>query len=123
MAEIDPDTLAVLPPDFLTSATIQRAAAALGAGLLLIGCAQLTTSIALRRGQRWSYAAAVIGGLFVVFTAGASAVFMLVAVPAQPQAALPLAVGAVVLGAVAALYGAIVVLTVSGRRALETAPG
>ena len=119
MAEIDPDTLATLPPDFLTPATVERAAVALGAGLLFLGAAQLATAIGLRRGQRWSYAAAVIGGLFVAFTAGASALFMLVAIPTQPQAALPLAVGAALAAVVAALYAMIAVLTATGRRTLE----
>ena len=119
MAEIDPDTLATLPPDFLTPATVERAAVALGAGLLLLGAAQLATAIGLRRGQRWSYAAAVIGGLFVAFTAGASGLFMVVAMPAQPQAALPLAVGAGLAVAVAVLYAMIAALTATGRRALE----
>ncbi len=119
LAEIDPDTLATLPPDFLTPATIQRAAAALGVGLVLLGAGQLATAVGLRRGQRWSYAAAVIGGLFVAFTCGATAMFMLVAIPAQPQAALPLVVGAGLIGAVAALYAVIAALTATGRRALE----
>jgi hypothetical protein len=119
MAEIDPDTLATLPPDFLTPATVERAAVALGSGLLLLGAAQLATAIGLRKGQRWSYAAAVIGGLFVAFTAGATALFMLVAMPAQPQAALPLAVGGALAGVVAVLYALIAALTASGRHALE----
>jgi hypothetical protein len=122
MAEIDPDTLATLPPDFLTPATVERAAVALGSGLLLLGAAQLATAMGLRRGQRWSYAAAVIGGLFVAFTAGATALFMLVAIPTQPQAALPLAVGAALAGAVAVLYAMIAALTALGRRAMEAAP-
>jgi hypothetical protein len=122
MAEIDPDTLATLPPGFLTPATVERAAVALGSGLLLLGAAQLATSMGLRRGQRWSYAAAVIGGLFIAFTAGATALFMVVAIPAQPQAALPLAVGAALAGAVAVLYAVIAVFTAIGRRALEAAP-
>jgi len=122
LAEIDPDTLATLPPDFLTPATIERAAVALGLALVLLGVAQLVTAVGLRRGHRWSYAAAVIGALFVTFTCGATALFMLVAIPAQPQAALPLAVGAVVSGAVAALYAVIAALTASGRRALEAYP-
>jgi hypothetical protein len=122
MAEIDPDTLATLPPDFLTPATVERAAVALGSGLLLLGAAQLATAMGLRRGQRWSYAAAVIGGLFVAFTAGATALFMLVAIPTQPQAALPLAVGAALAGAVAVLYAMIAALTALGRRAMEAPP-
>ena len=122
MAEIDPDTLATLPPGFLTPATVERAAVALGAGLLLLGVAQLATAMGLRRGQRWSYAAAVIGGLFVAFTTGATALFMLVAIPAQPQAALPLAAGAALAGAVAVLYAMIAAMTAIGRRALEAAP-
>ena len=121
MAEIDPDTLATLPPDFLTPATVERAAVALGSGLLLLGAAQLATAIGLRRGLRWSYAAAVIGGLFVAFTAGATGLFMVVAIPAQPQAAIPLAVGGALAGAVAALYALIAVFTASGRRSLEAA--
>jgi hypothetical protein len=119
MAEIDPDTLAALPPDFLTAETVIRAATALGGGLLLLGAAQLATSIGLRRRQRWSYAAAVVGGLFVAFTAGASAVFMVVAIASQPQATIPLAVGAVVLAGVAILYAAIAIWTAGGRRTLE----
>jgi hypothetical protein len=119
LAEIDPEALAGLPPNFLTAATVERAAVALGAGLALLGAAQLATSIGLRRGQRWAYAAAVIGGLFVAFTTGASAVFMFAAIPTQPQAGIALAVGALVLGAVAALYAAIAVMTASGRRAWE----
>jgi hypothetical protein len=119
LAEIDPDGLASLPPDFLTAATVERASLALGIGLILFGVAQLATSVGLRRGVRWSYAAAVIGGLFVAFTAGASAVFMVAAIPAQPQAATVLAVGAVALGLVAGLYAWVAVLTASGRRDLE----
>jgi hypothetical protein len=119
LAEIDPDGLASLPPDFLTAATVERASVALGMGLILFGAAQLATSIGLRRGVRWSYAAAVIGGLFVAFTAGASAVFMLAAIPAQPQATTVLAVGAVGLGLVAGLYAGVAALTASGRRELD----
>lgn len=119
LAEIDPDGLASLPPDFLTTATVERAAVALGAGLILIGAAQLATSIGLRRGLRWSYAAAVVGGLFVAFTVGASAVFMVAAIPAQPQAAIFLAAGAAALGLLAVLYAAIAVMTAGGRRELE----
>jgi hypothetical protein len=120
LAEVDPDTLAALPPDFLTAETVTRAATALGVGMLLLGAAQLATSIGLRRGQRWSYAAAVVGGLFVAITAGATAVFMIVAIPSQPQATIPLVVGAALLAGVAILYGAIAIWTASGRRALET---
>jgi hypothetical protein len=119
MAEIDPDGLASLPPDFLTTATVERAAVALGIGLILFGAAQLATSIGLRRGLRWSYAATVIGGLFLAFTTGASALFMVAAMPAQPQAATVLAVGAVFLGIVAALYAGIAVVTAGGRRELD----
>jgi MFS family permease len=119
LAEIDPDTLAALPAGFLTPATVQRAALALGIGLLGFGAAQLITAIGLRRGWRWSYAAAVIGGLFVAFAAGASAVFMLAATARQPQAAALLVVGAVVVGLVAVAYAAIAVLTAAGRRELE----
>ncbi|HJT64450.1 MAG TPA: hypothetical protein VJ839_06750 [Candidatus Limnocylindria bacterium] len=119
LAEIDPDGLASLPPDFLTTATVERAALALGAGLVLLGSAQLATSIGLRRGQRWAYAAAVVGGLFVTFTVGASAVFMVAAIPAQPQAAVFLAAGAVALGLLGVLYAAIAVMTAGGRRELE----
>ena len=119
LAEIDPDGLASLPPDFLTTATVERAAVALGAGLVLLGAAQLATSIGLRRDQRWAYAAAVVGGLFVTFTAGASAVFMVAAIPAQPQAAVFLAAGAAALGLLAVLYAAIAVMTAGGRRAME----
>lgn len=119
LAEVDPDTLAALPPDFLTAETVVRAATALGVGLLLLGVAQLATSIGLRRRQRWSYAAAVVGGLFVAITAGATAVFMIVATAAQPQATIPLAVGAMVLAGVSILYAAIAIWTASGRRTLE----
>ena len=119
LAEIDPDTLATLPAGFLTAGTIQRAAVALGVSLLILGGAQLMTSIGLRRNQRWAYPAAVIGGLFVAFTAGASAVFMLAATSAQPQAALVLLIGAVVLGGAAAAYALIAAWTVTGRRELE----
>lgn len=120
LEEVDPDTLASLPPDFLTADTVIRAATALGVGLLLLGVVQLVTSVGLRRGQRWSYATAVIGGLFVAITVGATAVFMVVAIPAQPQATIPLSVGALVLGGVAVLYGAIAFWTATGRRTLET---
>ena len=75
-----------------------RAATALGIGLLLLGAAQLATSIGLRRRQRWSYATAVIGGLFVAITAGATAVFMVVTIPTQSQAAVPLLIGSLVFG-------------------------
>jgi hypothetical protein len=92
---------------------------ALGIGLILFGAAQLATSIGLRRGQRWSYAATVIGGLFLAFTTGASALFMVAAMAAQPQAAVVLAVGAIFLGLVAALYAGIAVVTASGRRELD----
>lgn len=119
LRELDPDGLASLPPNFLTAATVERAAVALGVGLILFGLAQLATSIGLRRGTRWSYAAAVIGGLFLSFTAGASAVFMIAAIPAQPQAAAVLAAGGVGLGLVAAAYAAIAVMTASGRRDLD----
>jgi hypothetical protein len=119
LTELDPDGLASLPPDFLTTATVERAAVALGVGLIAFGAAQLATSIGLRHGQRWSYAAAVIGGLFLAFTAGASAVFMVAAIPAQPQAAVVLAAGAVGLGLVAGLYAGIAVITASGRRDLD----
>jgi hypothetical protein len=119
LAEIDPDGLASLPPEFLTPATVQRAAIALGIGLLVFGGAQLATSVGLRRGLRWSYAAAVIGGLFLAFTAGASAIFMVVAIPAQPQAAAALAVGGLVLGLGAVLYGAVAVITAGARRDLD----
>ncbi len=123
MAEVDPDTLASLPPNFLTAETVTRAATALGTGLLLLGAAQLATSIGLRRRQRWSYATAVIGGLFVAITAGATAVFMVVTIPTQTQAAVPLLIGSLVLGSVAVLYAAIAGWTASGRRALESAAG
>jgi hypothetical protein len=123
LAEIDPDSLATLPPGFLTAGTVQRAAVALGAGLLGLGIAQLATAIGLRRGLRWSYAAAVIGGLFVAFTAGGSALFMLAATAQQPQAALVLVVGAVLVGVAAAVYGAAAVLTALGRRELEASAG
>jgi hypothetical protein len=119
LAELDPDGLASLPPDFLTAATVERAAVALGIGLVLFGLAQLATSIGLRRGVRWSYAATVIGGLFLAFTAGASAVFMVAAIPRQPQAAAALAVGAVGLGLVAGIYAFAAALTASGRRDLD----
>jgi uncharacterized membrane protein (DUF2068 family) len=119
LAELDPDGLASLPPDFLTQATVERAVVALGMGLILFGAAQLATSIGLRHGQRWSYAAAVIGGLFVAFTVGASAVFMVAAIPAQPQAAIVLGIGAVALGLFAVLYAGTAVMTAIGRRELE----
>jgi hypothetical protein len=119
LAQLDPDGLASLPPDFLTAATVERAAVALGIGLILFGAAQLATAIGLRHGIRWSYAATVIGGLFLAFTAGASAVFMVAAIPGQPQAAAALAAGAVGLGVVAGLYASVVVLTASGRRDLD----
>lgn len=123
LAEIDAETLAGLPPDFLTPSTIQRAAFALGAGLVMLGLAQLATAVGLRHGRRWSYAAAVVGSLFVAFTAGATAVFMLAATSAQPQAALVLTIGAIGLGSVALVYAAIAGLTGAGRRELETARG
>jgi hypothetical protein len=119
LAEIDPDGLASLPPDFLTAATVERAALALGTGLILFGAAQFVTSIGLRRGFRWSYAATVIGALFLAFTAGASAVFMVAAIPAQPQAGTALVIGAIGLGLVAVLYAWIAVMTASGRRELD----
>ncbi|MGH2489657.1 MAG: hypothetical protein ACRDFR_08590, partial [Candidatus Limnocylindria bacterium] len=121
LAEIDAETLAGLPPDFLTPSTVQRAAFALGAGLVTLGLAQLVTAVALRHGRRWSYAAAVVGSLFVAFTAGGTALFMLVTTSAQPQAAVLLAIGAVALGSFALLYAAIAALTGAGRRELETA--
>ena len=123
LAEIDAETLAGLPPDFLTPSTVQRAAFALGAGLVLLGSAQLATAVGLRRGRRWSYAATVVGCLFVAFTAGGSAVFMLAATSAQPQAALLLTIGAIGLGAIATLYAVIAALTGAGRRELESSPG
>jgi hypothetical protein len=119
LAELDPDGLASLPPDFLTTASVERAAVALGIGLIVFGAAQLATSIGLRRDIRWSYAAAVIGGLFLAFTAGASAVFMVAAIPGQPQAAAALAVAAIGLGLAAVVYAAVAALTASGRRDLE----
>jgi hypothetical protein len=119
LAELDADGLAALPPDFLTPATVERAAVALGVGLILFGAAQLATSIGLRHGARWSYAATVVGGLFLAFTAGASAVFMVAAIPAQPQAAVALAAGAVGLGGVAGVYAGVAILTASGRRELD----
>ena len=123
LAEIDPDTLATLPPGFLTAETVQGAAAALGVGLLVLGFAQLATAVGLRRGLRWSYAAAVIGGLFVAFTAGSSAAFMLAATAQQPQAAVVLVVGALLVGGTAVIYGAVAVLTAFGRRELEASTG
>ena len=123
LAEIDAETLAGLPPDFLTPSTVQRAAFALGAALVLLGLAQLATAVALRQGRRWSYAAAVVGSLFVAFTAGGTAVFSLVATSAQPQAALLLTIGAIGLGAVAALYATIAAMTGAGRRELEASTG
>ena len=112
-----------LPADFLTPATVQRAAFALAGGFALLGLGQLATAAGLRRGARWSYAAAVMGGLFVAFTAGATAIFMIAARSAQPQAATLLTVGAIGLGGVAALYGAIAVLVAGGRRELEVSTG
>jgi hypothetical protein len=123
LAEIDTETLAGLPADFLTPATVQRAAFALAGGFALLGLGQLATAAGLRRGARWSYAAAVMGGLFVAFTAGATAIFMIAARSAQPQAATLLTVGAIGLGGVAALYGAIAVLVAGGRRELEVSTG
>jgi hypothetical protein len=123
LAEIDAETLAGLPPDFLTPSTIQRAAFALGAGLVFLGLAQLATAVGLRQGRRWSYAAAVVGSLYVAFTAGGTAVFSLVATSAQPQAALLLTKGANGLGAVALLYATIAALTAAGRRDLEASTG
>lgn len=123
LAEIDPNTLAELPSDFLTASTVQRAAWALAAGLFVLGVGQLLTAVELRRGARWSYAAAVMGGLLVAFTCGTTAVFMLAATSSQPQAALLLTVGAVGLGLVAALYGAVAAFTASGRREREAATG
>lgn len=123
LVELDAATLAGLPAEFLTPATVQRAAFALAVGFALLGVGQMATAAGLRRRTRWSYAAAVMGGLLVAFTAGASAIFMLAATSAQPQATTLLAVGAVGLGAVAALYGAIAVLTAGGRRELEASPG
>jgi hypothetical protein len=123
LAEIDAETLAGLPPDFLTPSTVQRAAFALGAGLVMLGLAQLATAVGLRQGRRWSYAAAVVGSLFVTFTAGGTGVFMLAATSAQPQAALLLTAGAIGLGVIAVLYAAIAALTGAGRRELDTAPG
>jgi hypothetical protein len=120
--QIDPDSLAGLPPDFLTADTVRRAAVALAAASALIGAAQVATAIGLRRGARWAFSAAVIGGLFVAFAAGASALFMVVAIGAQPQAAAILAAGAVVFGVAATLYAAIAVLTAFGRREVEV-PG
>jgi hypothetical protein len=93
LAEIDAETLAGLPPDFLTPSTVQRAAFA------------------------------VVGSLFVAFTAGGTAVFSLAATSAQPQAALLLTMGAIGLGAVAALYATIAALTGAGRRELEASTG
>jgi hypothetical protein len=55
----------------------------------------------------------------VAITAGATAVFMIVATAAQPQATIPLAVGAMVLAGVSILYAAIAIWTASGRRTLE----
>lgn len=123
LAEIDAETLAGLPADFLTPATVQRAALALAAGFALLGLGQLTTAAGLRRAARWSYAAAVMGGLFVAFTTGATAAFMIAARSAQPQAATLLTVGAIGLGGVAALYTAIAVLAARGRRELEVSSG
>ena len=120
LAEIDAESLARLPPDFLTSATVGQAAFALGLGFLLIGLGQLATAIGLRRGARWSYAAAVVGGLFVAFTCGATAVFMLAATSTQPQVATLLVVGALGLGSAAVLYGTIAVVTAAARRELES---
>lgn len=119
LAEIDAETLARLPPDFLTSDMVRQAALALGFGFLVVGFAQLATAIGLRRGTRWSYAAAVVGGLFVAFTCGATAAFMLAATSTQPQAATLLVLGAIGLGSAAVLYGAIAVGTAAARRELE----
>ena len=60
-----------------------------------------------------------MGGLFVAFTAGASGIFMVAARTAQPQAATWLTIGAIGLGVAALLYGAVAVLTASGRRQWE----
>ncbi len=119
MAEIDAESLARLPPDFLTSAMVRQAALALGLGFLLVGVGQLATAIGLRRDARWSYAAAVVGGLFVAFTCGATAVFMLAATSAQPQVATLLVLGGIGLGSVAVLYGTIAVVIAAARRELE----
>ncbi len=119
MAEIDAESLARLPPDFLTAAMVRQAALALGLGFLLVGFGQLATAIGLRRDARWSYSAAVVGCLFVAFTCGATAVFMLAATSAQPQAATLLVVGGIGLGSAAVLYGAIAVLTAAARRELD----
>ena len=119
LAEIDAESLARLPPDFLTSAMVRQAALALGLGFLLVGFGQLATAIGLRRDARWSYAAAVVGGLFVAFTCGATAVFMLAASSTQPQVSTLLVLGGIGLGGVAVLYGAIAVVTAAARRELE----
>ena len=119
MAEIDAESLARLPPDFLTSAMVRQAALALGLGFLLVGVGQLATAIGLRRDARWSYASAVVGGLFVAFTCGATAVFMLAATSAQPQVATLLVLGGIGLGSVAVLYGTIAVVIAAARRELE----
>jgi hypothetical protein len=64
-----------------------------------------------------------MGGLFVAFTAGATAVFMIAARSAQPQAETLLTVGAIGFVGVAAVYGAIAVLAAGGRRELEVSSG
>lgn len=119
MAELDPDTLAGLPPDFLTTASVERASFALAGAFGILGLAQLATAIGLRRAARWSFAAAVMGGLFVAIGSGATAIFMVVTTSAQPQAAALLGVGGVALAAVAVLYGTIAVLAAAGRRELD----
>lgn len=119
LEQIDQASLATLPPDFLTPATVQRALAALAVGLALFGLAELAVAVGMRRGARWAYPAAVVGSLFVAFTTGASAVFMLAATDAQPQAAIMLVIGAALLGGLTLLYAAIAVLTAAGRRDLE----
>jgi len=123
LSEVDPEALAGLPPGFLTADTVQRAAFALAGGLGLLGLGQLATAVGLGRRARWSYAAAVVGGLFVACTAGASAIFMVVATSAQAALATGLLVGGAVLGVVALLYGTVAVLTAAGRREWENPVG
>ena len=123
LREIDQASLATLPPDFLTTATVQRAAYALAVAFALLGAGQLAVAIGLRRGTRWSFSAAVIGGLFVAFTCGASAIFMVVATTAQPQAASVLTLGAAVLGTLAAAYGFIALQVARGRREMRAPLG